>query len=390
MKDFDLDYLIKNVADLCSIPIRYYKSNGETIVYTRVELKIDPFDYVKNEVFNLKNNIDYYVTKNNFYYIITQNKDEKIVIGPSAFTQPQDYELNRIIFELKLSPEEGISFKNTMKTIIPYPIETLLQIACSINYVLNNEKVKLSDILLKDLPTFTPSISPLENEEETHFSHNTLKIENEILDIVRTGDLNRLDLYVENIGAIRTNLVADTLLRQTKDMFIVTVTLASRTAMKEGLNNEEGLSLSDVFIHRIENAHNTNELNAVILDALREYTTRVHYLKSIENQSKFTLELSNYIIHNISKKITIQDLVNKFYISKTSLCNKVKKESGYSINEFINQTKITVAKNLLETTTNSILSISDYLGYSSQNHFEKVFKKIVGITPREFRNSKNN
>lgn len=63
----------------------------------------------------------------------------------------------------------------------------------------------------------------------------------------------------------------------------------------------------------------------------------------------------------------------------------MKSETGLSVNEFINEIKVGVAKNVLKTTNNSILSISDYLGYNSQSHFVKTFKKITGVTPSEFR-----
>lgn len=391
MKDFDLDFFIKNIADLCGVPIRYFINGTLKNIYSTVEIKIDPFDYIKEEIFKSKKHIDYFTSKNNFYYVIIQNESTKIVIGPSFYNLPEDYILNRICFEFNLNKEDSISFKNTIKTINRFPLETLLQIACSLNYLLNDEKIKLGDLLMKELKVPTQKIEEKEQKDNSKIvlPHNTMKIENEILGIIKSGDLNKLKFYIENIPSFRTNSIVENQIRQSKDMFITTIALATRAAISEGVNVEEALTLSDNFIQEIENGRNLKELNEIIIVALRVFTTKVSYLKSVKTQSEFTLKLSNFIIHNISFKLTIEDLVNNFYISKTSLCEKVKKESGLTVNEFINTTKIGLAKDLLKNTTNSILSISDYLGYSSQNHFVKVFKKYVGTTPSEFRKNEN-
>lgn len=391
MKDIDLDFFIKNIADLCAVPIRYYVSGALKNIYSSVEIKIDPFDFIKEEIFKSQKHINYFTSKNNFYYVIIQNESTKIVIGPSFYNIPEDYILNRICFEFNLNKEDSISFKNTIKSINRFPLETLLQVACSLNYLLNDEKIKLGDLLMKELKVPTQKIEEKEQKDNSKIvlPHNTMKIENEILGIIKSGDLNKLKFYIENIPFFRTNSIVENQIRQSKDMLITTIALATRAAISEGVNVEEALTLSDNFIQEIENGRNLKELNEIIIVALRVFTTKVSYLKSVKTQSEFTLKLSNFIIHNISFKLTIEDLVNNFYISKTSLCEKVKKESSLTVNEFINTTKIGVAKNLLKNTTNSILSISDYLGYSSQNHFVKVFKKYVGTTPSEFRKNEN-
>ena len=391
MKDIDLDFFIKNIADLCAVPIRYFVDGSFKNIYSTVEIKIDPFEFVKDEIFKLEKHIDYFTSKNNFYYVIVQNENTKIIIGPSFFNIPEDYTLNRICFEFNLNREDSISFKNTIKTINRFPLETLLQIACSLNYILNDEKIKLGDLLMKDLKVPTQQIEQKEQNENEKIvlPHNTMKIENEILSIVKSGDLNKLKFYIENIPSFRTNSIVENQIRQSKDLFITTIALITRAAISEGVNIEEALTLSDNFIQKIENSRTMKELNEIILSALTEFTTKVSYLKNVQTQTEFTLKLSNFIIHNISRKLTIDDLVNNFYISKTSLCEKVKNDSGLTVNEFINTTKIGVAKDLLSNTTNSILSISDYLGFSSQNHFVKVFKKYVGVTPSEYRKNQN-
>ena len=81
---------------------------------------------------------------------------------------------------------------------------------------------------------------------------------------------------------------------------------------------------------------------------VKDYTTKVHIIRGDKESSKFILEFSNYIVKNISKKITVEDVTKNFYISKTSLASKIKEETGMTLIDFINYKKIEVSKDLLK------------------------------------------
>lgn len=57
-----------------------------------------------------------------------------------------------------------------------------------------------------------------------------------------------------------------------------------------------------------------------------------------------------------------------------------------TLSQYIQEQKIEKAKSLLKTTDRSILEIATYLGFSSQGYFQNVFKKLTGMTPKEYRN----
>ena len=58
-----------------------------------------------------------------------------------------------------------------------------------------------------------------------------------------------------------------------------------------------------------------------------------------------------------------------------------------TLSEYILKFKINESKNLLKYTNKPIPVISTYLGFSSQSHFNKVFKKYLNVTPLKYRNS---
>ena len=77
----------------------------------------------------------------------------------------------------------------------------------------------------------------------------------------------------------------------------------------------------------------------------------------------------------------------KLEISPKHLSRTMKKETGFSAVEWIERYVILEAKVLLKSTNLNIQQISDELNFPSQSFFGKYFKKKVGMSPKEFRNT---
>ena len=101
----------------------------------------------------------------------------------------------------------------------------------------------------------------------------------------------------------------------------------------------------------------------------------------------FETLISSYISSNYSKSITINELIEISNLSAASLFRKCKEILGCTPMEYINQVRIANAALLLETTDLKVKDISEATGFSDQFYFSKVFSKINGISPREYRNS---
>ena len=98
------------------------------------------------------------------------------------------------------------------------------------------------------------------------------------------------------------------------------------------------------------------------------------------------MQVTNYVQHNLSKPIDVEALADSMFISRTHLAAKFKQETGMTLTDFILIEKIEEAKRLLRYSDKSLSLIADYLGFSSQSHFTRAFKKYSGKTPREYRN----
>lgn len=95
-------------------------------------------------------------------------------------------------------------------------------------------------------------------------------------------------------------------------------------------------------------------------------------------------EVKKYINKNFATKITLESLSNRFFYSKTTLMNTFKDSFGMSINQYLQETRLNHALELLEHSDYSIHFISEKCGFVDQNYFSKVFSKKYGVTPSSY------
>lgn len=179
--------------------------------------------------------------------------------------------------------------------------------------------------------------------------------------------------------------MADSQLRQQKNIFIVNVTLASRRAIQGGMDIEDALSLSDSYIQKCELLNDVTSLTNLQYRMILDFTEHVERVRLGKHPSKLTIDVSNYIQHHLSEPITTEDIAKHLFLSRSRLSVKFKKEAGITLNDYVLTEKVEEAKRLLHYSRKSLLSISLFLGFSSQSHFSRVFKKYAGVTPNEYR-----
>lgn len=117
---------------------------------------------------------------------------------------------------------------------------------------------------------------------------------------------------------------------------------------------------------------------------IQDFTERVERVRCGENTTSLVLDVTNYIQHHISEQISVDNIAKYLFLSRPYLSAKFRQETGKTLTDFILKAKTDEAKRLLQYTNKSLPSISAYLGFSSQSHFTKVFKKYAGVTPNEY------
>lgn len=94
---------------------------------------------------------------------------------------------------------------------------------------------------------------------------------------------------------------------------------------------------------------------------------------------------TDYIRQNIDRPITISELAHVAFISQQHLCRLFQKYYHESPLYYINRMKMEQAIELLRSTSMAIKQIAYKLGFESENYFCRLFKKMEGVTPMEFK-----
>ncbi len=131
------------------------------------------------------------------------------------------------------------------------------------------------------------------------------------------------------------------------------------------------------------------------LDSLLTYSKSVAFEIRKYRQTKtknLSSELSEKIIayvdaHYQDSKINMDKVCQTFHISTSYMSVLFKKGTGIPFNKYIIQKRVEKAQELLLTTNMKIIEIAESVGYQEVYHFSHSFKKVVGKSPKEYRNA---
>ena len=122
-----------------------------------------------------------------------------------------------------------------------------------------------------------------------------------------------------------------------------------------------------------------------LLTLLMKESWHPHSNHATSSKKQNLQNIKDYLDLHYKDKINLDSLSEMFYINKFYLTRIFKEQFGVSINNYILQTRITHAKQLLRFTDETIEAISMECGMSDPNYFARMFKKIEGVSPGEFR-----
>lgn len=109
-----------------------------------------------------------------------------------------------------------------------------------------------------------------------------------------------------------------------------------------------------------------------------------------ESASDSTLvdQMLAYVYAHVSEPISLGVLAEHFHFCTSYISTLIKKESGCNFSSWVVQAKIDYAKKLLRNYSYRVEEIAGLVGYKNYITFYKVFNKMTGLSPREYRNRK--
>lgn len=154
--------------------------------------------------------------------------------------------------------------------------------------------------------------------------------------------------------------------------------------------------LEDPIVDRIQKLSHNNGFKGLlelydILNTLSEY--RYEVLITAEDRPELTAEemqlpgnkAFQYINKHFKEKVTLSEVAKYAGLTPAALCRRFKQISGKSLFDYLSEVRIEFSYKLLAESTLPISMVAQEAGFQNVSHFNRVFKKLSGVTPKEYK-----
>lgn len=100
-----------------------------------------------------------------------------------------------------------------------------------------------------------------------------------------------------------------------------------------------------------------------------------------------TARVARYVDEHLHERLTVSKLARMTAMSRTKFSQVFKLETGMSPYKFVMSRRVLRTRQLLASSTLSLSAIAQRVGFSSQSHMTSAFRRLIGLTPHEYRRS---
>ena len=163
--------------------------------------------------------------------------------------------------------------------------------------------------------------------------------------------------------------------------------LISRASIDGGADTEYAFEQTRRYLRQITAIDNIEDLCFWLTDALNNFTDSAFRFSDVKRVDVIHKAVQ-YVRKNYSKKISLEDVATSVYLSPSYFSKVFKQEMGCNFNTYLNTVRIEKSKELLLNGSLRLVDIAYAVGFEDQSYFTKVFKKLTGVAPCKFKESK--
>ncbi len=316
-----------------------------------------------------------------------------LIAGPVNMVDPDEFLMEDMVVRYGVSPTAAKEIRIASESLLVIPpamvnhySELLYLVAKGVSdktfATLEERKAKgdqQSEIAeqIKFMKSFVP---------HQDYEPYPLEKENELMQLIETGDkpgsqrvLNEIlgQIFFASGGSFEV----------IRSRVLELVVLLSRAAIKGGADAQQIFGLNYTYLGRINAFRNVEELTYWLSGIMARFTDQVFNLTDVKHVDVMYRAV-DYIRKNYTKRITLEETASFVFLSPAYFSRVFKEEIGDNFNIYVNKVRIEAAKKLLLNEKVSLVDISSLVGFEGQSYFSKVFKKMTGVTPGKFRESR--
>ena len=106
-------------------------------------------------------------------------------------------------------------------------------------------------------------------------------------------------------------------------------------------------------------------------------------------ETSLTSKVKDEIQAHLSESLSLKEIAHRFNVNYSHLSSKFKSETGLNFSAYVNKERMAKARDLLKSTNLYVYEVAKYCGFDNEKYFVNVFKRVIGQTPKEYRNSQN-
>ncbi|TFE25561.1 response regulator transcription factor [Cohnella luojiensis] len=149
-----------------------------------------------------------------------------------------------------------------------------------------------------------------------------------------------------------------------------------------------GLGQAENILYSYEQLVQSYPQAFAMLDELQKLTAR--YMRSsdspsVETKNQTFNAILQFVTSHFNEDISLQNLSDQFFMNPSYISQLFKKEAGETFTTYISRLRIAYACELLSSDNYSVHEIAEKIGYHDYFYFTRIFKKITGKTPTQYR-----
>lgn len=254
--------------------------------------------------------------------------------------------------------------------------------------IIFDRNIQQKDIMVRQDVRFDATGFKVQNaieDDKSQAAHHSFNDEMEVLTAVEQGDKEKVHEFLEKgfIQTFRTS--SNDALTHYRNVCISSIILVSRAAIRGGVPTTMAYDFSNTLMKQVDKVPSISQMYALICSVFNRYTQMVIDEKRSEIPNNITEQCRQYVLAHYKEKITVNDIADYIGKSPNYVSHIFKEKVGVTLNHYINFEKINAAKDILKYSDLDVSTVSNFLSFSSQAYFGKIFKEMTGMTPKKYK-----
>ncbi len=317
-----------------------------------------------------------------------------LLAGPALMVDPDDFLIEELVAKNGIHPDFMPELRRRMKTVpvigtsrINALSELLSLAACALSdesYTALQIKRESGDLQaqLWEQINFMKMFATKDDEAMAY----PIEKERQLLEKIETGDkpasqriLNEILGYIFFSSSGSIDIM--------RARVIELVVLLSRAAIRGGADVQQIFGLNFTYLGKINSFRNIDEIAYWLSGIMARFTDQVFNLTNVKH-ADVIYRAVDFIKKNYMNRITLEEAAACVFLSPAYFSRVFKEEMDCNFNAYVNTIRVDAAKKLLLNEKVDLIDIATLVGFEGQSYFSKVFKKMTGITPGRYRESR--